>query len=109
MTSFRVIALAASMIIAASTAAHAEDYSITIKDHVFTPSELTVPAGAPFALRVKNEDATPEEFESHDLKREKIIKGNSEAVIKVGALKPGTYKFFGEFHEKTAQGVITAK
>ena len=109
MTPFRVIVLSTAMLIAASAAAQAEDYNITIKDHVFTPAELTVPAGTAFALHVKNEDATPEEFESHDLKREKIIKGNSEAVIKVGALKPGTYKFFGEFHEKTAQGVIIAK
>ena len=109
MTSFRVIALAAGMLIAATATAQAEDYNITIKDHVFTPTELTVPAGTPFQLHVKNEDATSEEFESHDLKREKIIKGNSEVVIKVGALKPGSYKFFGEFHEKTAQGVIIAK
>ena len=60
-------------------------------------------------LLVKNLDATPEEFESHDLKREKVIPGKSEATIIIGPLKPGTYKFVGEFHESTAKGSIIAK
>jgi plastocyanin len=98
-----------SSLVMMSSAAYAADYTITIKDHKFTPAELEVPADKAFSILVKNEDASPEEFESHDLKREKIIKGNSEATIKIGALKPGTYKFFGEFHEKTAQGKIVAK
>ncbi|MBN8531440.1 MAG: cupredoxin domain-containing protein [Alphaproteobacteria bacterium] len=87
----------------------AEDYVITIKDHQFSPKELTIPADTKVKLTVKNQDATPEEFESHDLKREKIVKGNSEIVVSVGPLKPGTYKYFGEFHEDTAQGVIIVK
>lgn len=31
------------------------------------------------------------------------------ARIFVGPLKPGRYPFFGEFHEKTAQGVLIAE
>lgn len=85
------------------------DYTIVIKDHRFDPAEITVPAGKKLKLLVENHDATPEEFESHSLKREKVIAGNSSARITIGPLKPGRYKFFGEFNEATAQGAIIAK
>ena len=91
--------------------AAAEDATATliIKNHRFEPAELTVPANTRIRLTVKNMDPTPEEFESHDFKREKVIPGGAEAVILIGPLKPGTYKFFGEFHEDTAQGRLVAK
>jgi plastocyanin len=82
---------------------------LAIKDHRFDPALLEVPAGKKFNLLVKNLDATPEEFESHDLKREKVIAGNGQAKISIGPLKPGIYKFVGEYHESTAQGQLVAK
>ena len=84
-------------------------YTITIKDHVFTPSNIDVPADKKITLTVENKDATPEEFESHDLHREKVIAGGATAKIMVGPLKPGVYKFFGEFNEATAKGTLTVK
>lgn len=93
-----------------SFAALAEDaITIVIKDHKFTPSEITIPADKKVKLIVDNQDPSAEEFESYDFNREKIISGNSKATIFVGPLKPGTYKFFGEFNPKTAQGVLTVK
>ncbi|MDX8400665.1 MAG: cupredoxin domain-containing protein, partial [Gallionellaceae bacterium] len=53
------------------------DYKLTIKDHRFQPSELVIPADKKIKLLVENQDATPEEFDSYDLNREKIIAGNS--------------------------------
>ena len=73
------------------------------------PSELQVPAGQKIRVTVDNQDATPEEFESHILNREKIVPGNSKATIFIGPLKPGTYEYFGDFNQATAQGRITAK
>ena len=92
-------------------AAHAADadFTLVIKDHRFQPSELNVPAGKKIKLSVENRDATPEEFESHPLNREKVIAGNATATIYIGPLEPGRYPFFGEFNEATAQGVIIAK
>ena len=105
---FPVLFLAAAA--AFSTGARAQDaFVLTIKDHRFEPTELQVPAGKKFKLRVKNLDATPEEFDSSDLRREKVIPGKSEATIMIGPLKPGTYKFVGEFHEATAKGTLVAK
>ena len=86
-----------------------EAYALTIRDHRFEPERLTVPAGERLRLAVSNADATPEEFESHELNVEKVIPGGSEATILIGPLDPGEYPFFGEFHEETAKGVIVAE
>jgi plastocyanin len=84
-------------------------FKLTIKEHRFDPVELVVPAGQPITLEIRNADATPEEFESHSLNREKVIAGGTTAVIHLGALKAGTYEFVGEFHEDTAKGRIIAR
>ena len=92
-----------------AAAAQQDEFTIVIKNHRFEPAELTVPTGKKIKLIVDNQDATPEEFESHSLKREKVIKGGTKATIFIGPLKPGTYEFVGEYHESTAKGKIIAK
>ena len=76
---------------------------------MFEPAEVIVPAGVKLKLVVKNLDRTPEEFESYELNREKVIPGGKQAIIYVSPLKPGKYHFFGEFHQKTAKGILIAK
>jgi hypothetical protein len=44
-----------------------------------------------------------------DLRREKIIPGNSKASVWVGPLPKGEYQFYGEFHQSTAQGRLIAE
>lgn len=90
-------------------AAAPPEFSLVIKNHRFQPAELTVPAGQKVKLVVENQDATPEEFESHSLNREKVIPGHSKATIWIGPLKPGTYEFVGEYNEATARGKIIVK
>ncbi len=89
--------------------AQRKSYDIVIKDHKFSPERFTVPAGQKIKLKIDNQDPTPEEFESHDLNREKIIAGHSKAIILIGPLKPGEYHFFGEFNMDSANGYITAE
>ncbi|OWW20526.1 cupredoxin domain-containing protein [Noviherbaspirillum denitrificans] len=91
--------------------AHAADNEIqlVIRDHRFSPAEVRVPAGQKIKLQIHNQDATPEEFESHELNREKVIPGGAKATIYIGPLKAGRYPFFGEFNEKTARGVVIAE
>lgn len=110
LTSPAVFALAtAAMVCAPAAMATDGEYALTIQDHRFQPAELVVPAGKKIKLSVENRDATPEEFESHDLNREKIIAGKSTITIYVGPLTPGRYRFYGEYNEKTAQGFIVAQ
>lgn len=89
----------------------AEDaaYTLTIKDHRFSPAEITIPADTRVKLLVKNLDPSAEEFESYELNREKIIPGGKEIIVYIGPVKPGRYPFFGEFHQDSAQGVVIAK
>ena len=93
----------------ASAPSFAAEYALTIKNNRFQPSEIRVPANAPFTLKVHNADATPEEFESKTLRVEKVIPGGGVGVFQMRALKPGRYTFFGEFHEDTAQGALVAE
>lgn len=108
-TLFTAITFAAVVALAPALAQAADDFTLTIKDHKFTPAELKVPANKRVAITVVNSDATPEEFESHSLKVEKIIPGGTKATVRIGPLKPGRYDFFGEFHEDTAKGVVVAE
>lgn len=85
------------------------EMTLRIREHAFEPAELRVPAGKKIKLHVFNDDATPEEFESFELNREKVISGKSRAIVFIGPLKPGTYPFFGEFNPETAQGRIIAE
>lgn len=103
-----VAALFVITVPAVGTAAENE-VLLTIRNHTFSPAEVTVKAGVPVTLRVRNEDATQEEFESKTLKVEKIVAGNSEAVVRLRPLKPGRYEFVGEFHEASAKGTLIAE
>jgi len=104
-----LLAVAFAAFAAAPVFAADDEFKLVIQDHKFDPAELTVPAGKKLKLVVENRDATPEEFESKSLNREKVIAGKATATINIGPLKPGSYPFVGEYNEKTAKGVIIAK
>ena len=82
---------------------------VNIRNHLFYPSTIPVPANVKVKLLITNEDSTSEEFESYELNREKVIVGKQKAVIFIGPLAPGEYPFFGEFYPQTAQGKVIAK
>ncbi len=84
-------------------------YKIILKDHKFNPTTLIIPAGEKVKIEIDNQDPTAEEFESHELNREKIIFGGKKAFIYVGPVKAGTYSYFGEFNPQTAKGIIVAE
>lgn len=104
-----LFALAIPAIAVPAMAADAKEYTLTLRKNRFVPAQITVPANTKVKLVIVNEDSTPEEFESHELNREKIVMGKGKITVWVGPLKPGRYPFFGEFHMDTAQGVLIAK
>jgi len=113
----RLVSLRLGLILgflAGLSTAHAQapappEIPVTIEQHKFTPEELRVKAGQAFVLVITNKDATPEEFESKELRVEKVIPANKTLKLRMPALKAGTYKFVGEYHEATAQGRIVAE
>lgn len=103
-------AAACLLFVAAGTLRAAEpEFRLVLKDHKFSPTEVTVPAGQKVRLVIENQDATPEEFESYSLNREKIVPAGGKITVYVGPLKPGRYEFFGEFNAKTARGWVVVQ
>jgi len=105
----RIILGLATVLVLAGATARADDLTLTLKNHHFTPAELRVKANKRVTITVVNNDATPEEFESKALKIEKVIPGKSKGIVRIGPLKPGRYPFVGEYHEDTAKGVVIAE
>jgi plastocyanin len=109
----RVLVAAATLVVLALAVAgpvHAlDEVPVTIENNRFAPEEIKVKAGAPFVIVVTNKDKTPEEFESKELRIEKVVPPGKTLRINVRALKPGTYPFVGEYHKQTAKGRIVAE
>ncbi|MEO5700742.1 MAG: cupredoxin domain-containing protein [Casimicrobiaceae bacterium] len=105
----RVTLLLGTALLSFAALAADPEVTIVIRDHMFEPAEVRVPANKKVKLVIDNQDASAEEFESKELKREKVIAGKSKGMILVGPLKPGRYPFVGEFHQKTAKGVLIAE
>src|SRR6266481_3323990 len=106
----RALALGLGLNLAAVLPAAADEpFNLSIKDHRFQPAEIEIPVDKKVTLLVKNLDPTPEEFESIELHREKVIPGGKEITVFIGPLRPGRYEFYGEFNQDTARGAITVK
>jgi len=85
------------------------EFALVIRNHRFEPAELRVPAGKKVKIVIDNQDASAEEFESHELNREKVVPAKSKVPVYIGPLAPGRYPFIGEFNQKTAKGVVVAE
>jgi len=91
-----------------AAAADNQTASLTIRNRVFEPAELTVPAGQKIELHVRNADTAAAEFESESLHREKVVAAGQEVVVYIGPLRAGSYEFFDDFNPK-ARGHIVAR
>jgi heme/copper-type cytochrome/quinol oxidase subunit 2 len=101
-----LLVLASIVLVITGTAAATDipEYTLSIRNHAYEPAQLKVPANTKFKILVRNEDVTPEEFESTEFNREMVVLPNSSITVYVGPLRAGTYGFFGDFHPDTAQG-----
>jgi hypothetical protein len=105
-TPILAVALAISV---AALAADEPAFELSLKEHKFTPAEVTIPVDKRVKLTIKNLDATPAEFESHAFKAEKIVPGGGEVSLYIGPLKAGTYGFFDDFHASETKGTLVVK
>lgn len=105
----RTLVAAAALWLPFTAASQLPTFELTIRDHLFYPAEMVVPAEQKFRLLIHNLDDTPEEFESHQLNREKVINARQTGQLLIGPLSPGEYPFIGEFNPHTAQGILIVK
>lgn len=91
--------------------AWAEDptFRIEFKDGTTSPLHLEVPAKTRFRLELVNLGETPAEFESLELRKEKVVAPHSQTVMVIRSLDPGEYPFFDDFHPGGAPAVLIAK
>lgn len=103
--------LAAAILMALAAPAYADDASVhlTLKDHHFDPAEPTASAKQPLTIEVANEDTTAAEFESKELKVEKVVPAHGKITVHVRALPPGRYRFFDDYHESETFGFLVVK
>ncbi len=83
--------------------------AIKVEGGRFSPAQLEVSANQPFKVLVTSAEKTPIEFESFELRRERVVKPGETITVNMPALSPGTYKFFDDFHHDTPEGAIVAK
>jgi hypothetical protein len=82
---------------------------LTARNGRFHPETIEAPAGTRFKIVITNEGPGPEEFESIELRKETVLAPGVTRAVVFAPLKPGVYRFFGEFHPDTAQGRIVVK
>lgn len=89
--------------------AKSPEVHLRLENHLFYPPEVVVPAEQKVKLIIFNGDSSPEEFDSFDLNREKMLFPGRKTTIYIGPLAPGEYSFFGEYHPYSATGVVVVK
>jgi Cupredoxin-like domain len=52
---------------------------------------------------------TPAEFESNELRKEKVLAPKTTSILVFRTLDPGEYPFFDDFHPDAPQAVLIAK
>jgi plastocyanin len=92
-----VFVLAVAAWPAAALAADAAP-TLTIRAQAFQPGSITIPAGKRVKIMVDNKDTLPAEFESSDFSVEQVIPGGTALPVYLPPLKPGSYRFFNDFH-----------
>ena len=90
----------------ASAADPRPEIALTIDKDQFRPSEIKVKANTPFTLVVTNKNAKAAEFESKDLRVEKVVPAGKTVNVRIRALKPGTYAFFDDFNQQTTGRIV---
>ena len=105
---FSLIAFATVML---TTGARGEDTVIELRfeNRRFTPQTITVPANQPLTLRITNASKETIEFESFKLNREKVVGPGETIIVRLPALRPGSYDFYDDFHQDVPEGSIIAK
>lgn len=99
------------LLLGAAATSRADDpvFRIEFNDGKVTPQRLEVPANTRFKLELHNVGKTPAEFESRELRKEKVLGPGASSFIVIRRLDPGEYDFFDDFHLDAPPAVLIAK
>lgn len=84
-------------------------FRIEFRDGAVSPSLVDVPANKRFRLELANVGQSPIEFESIELRKEKVVAPGVTTVLVIRTLDPGEYTFFDDFHPGTPSAKLVAK
>lgn len=104
-------ALLACSLFISSSAFAAEKFTVELemKNGDLIPRVLEVPAKTIIRIKITNTGTEPAEFESTQLRKEKVLAPGASSVVVIAPLKPGSYTFFDDFHLSHPKGEIIAK
>ena len=105
------LAIAAAFAVPFAGLAHADDlptFKLEMNDGKLNPARIEVPTGKRIKIEVHNVGKGAAEFESVELRKEKVLAPGASSFVVIAPLSPGEYKFFDDFHQQ-AQGLIVAK
>jgi hypothetical protein len=104
--------LAAFLLVSGAASLRAEEepvFTIEFKDGNIAPERLEVPANRRFQLQLRNNGDTPAEFESDELRKEKVLAPKTTSILVFRTLDPGEYPFFDDFHPDAPKALLIAK
>ena len=81
-------------------------FKIEMRDGTITPSRIEAPANVPFKFEITNTGRTPAEFESLELKREKVLAPGASSSIVFRRVEAGEYEFFDDFHPEARAKLV---
>ncbi len=84
-------------------------FTLEFHDGKVSPLRVEVPANTRFKLELRNTGVSPAEFESNELRKEKVLAPDSTSILVFRTLDPGEYEFFDDFHPDAPKAVIVAK
>ncbi|MBN9550571.1 MAG: cupredoxin domain-containing protein [Alphaproteobacteria bacterium] len=95
-----------------ATVARADDdpvFFIEFANGAIMPPVLEVPTDTRFKMELRNSGSDPVEFESIELRKEKVLGPGGTSFIVIRRLDPGDYHFFDDFHPGTAPATLVAR
>jgi len=84
-------------------------FTIRFEDGRIDPLRLVVPADRRFKIILDNTGQSPVEFESIELRKEKVIGPGVTTFVVIRRLDAGEYTFFDDFHPLMPQARIIAE
>ena len=114
MRGFRIFLSLAVFLLGASLPAHAAreeipEFTIELRDGTITPKRIEVPEGTRFKFILKNTGKEPAEFESLELRKEKVVAPGVTTSMVFKRLSAGEYVFFDDFHLDGDKALVVSK